>query len=88
MNVTSVSGNEKYAVLCCSNSGETCYTPQPCITFTLKRFEEAKEACEENGNRLCTEKEINSRDCCGSECEFDVKKVWLADEGGENVLIS
>jgi hypothetical protein len=86
LDVATTSGNDKNAVLCCSNSGDSCYTPQPCITFAQVRFHEAKEACQAKGDRLCSETEIKSGDCCGLLCEFDRKQVWLADEGGETFL--
>ena len=84
LKVATVSGNDKKAVLCCSNKGDVCYTPQPCLTFKKVRFHEAKEACEAKGNRLCSETEIKRGECCESgNCQFHTKQVWLADEGGK-----
>ena len=87
LNVKSVSGNNGYALLCCSNSLDSCYTPAPCATFRSMRFDDAKKECEGRGDRLCTREEIKSGDCCGSQCEFDRINVWLTDEAeGENTL--
>ena len=67
-------------MLCCSNKTISCFTPQPCITFTLVRFHEAYEACEAEDARLCTEKELKRGDCCGLKCDFDRTEVWLKDK--------
>jgi len=70
------------AVRCCSHAGDTCDTdhlPQGCQTDAT--FEHAVELCELNGERLCTQTEIEARVCCGTGCGHDNRKVWVARQG-------
>lgn len=69
------------AVRCCSHAGDTCDTdhlPEGCQTD--RTFEEAVELCELNGERLCTQTEIEARVCCGTGCGHDGRKVWVAPQ--------
>lgn len=69
------------SVRCCSYSGDACDTDHlPGGCQSGKTFGEAVEICELNGERLCTEAEIESRLCCGTGCGFDGHQVWVADQ--------
>jgi hypothetical protein len=60
--------------------GTTCdsdHLPGGCQSG--KTFFEAWQICAANGERLCTEEEINDRLCCGSGCGFDHHQVWVSD---------
>ena len=84
--VISKPGNEKHAVRCCSQSGDTCTTPDdPCNGAST--YYEAKELCEEKGLRLCSQTEMIGGVCCQTGCSFDCKYVWVEDLKGNVVLI-
>jgi len=80
--VAHLSDGRTGAVRCCSHAGDTCDTDhlvdgcQTDVTFT-----QAVELCALNGERLCTQTEIEARVCCGTGCGHDGRKVWVAPQG-------
>jgi len=70
------------SVRCCSLT-----SPATCDTDHLdggcqsdKTYDEATAICAANGERLCTEAEIQDRLCCGTGCNFDGHQVWVLHE--------
>ena len=79
-------GDEKHAVRCCSQSGDTCSTlNEPC--YEASTYYEAKDICEKKGLRLCSQTEMIGGVCCQTGCSFDCKYVWVEDLKGNVVLI-
>ena len=84
--VTTVSGNEAKSVRCCTEEGDRCYTPQPCMKL-LSSFHEAYEICLHQIDpddldarfRLCTEQEAMDH-CCKTGCNIDREQYWLQKE--------
>jgi len=78
--VVGVGDGRTASVRCCSFSGDVCdsdHLPGGCQSD--KTFAEAEEICDMNGERLCTEVEIDSRLCCGTGCSFDSHQIWVSD---------
>jgi len=66
------------SVRCCSIDGSSCdsdHLEGGCQSE--KTFSQAQEICEANGERLCTEEEIDGGICCGSGCNFDSHQIWV-----------
>jgi len=69
------------SVRCCSISGDTCdsdHLDGGCQSD--KTYVEATALCAANGERLCTEVEIDSQLCCSTGCNFDGHQVWVLHE--------
>ena len=76
--VTSKRGDEKHAVRCCNDIGDTCTNPDPCEQ--RKTYQEAKAICSKQGLRLCERNEKLSSICCRTGCKFDYTTMWIADD--------
>jgi len=77
--VVSVNADATASVRCCSMDGTTCdsdHLEGGCQSG--KSYDEAAAICAANGERLCTEVEINDRLCCGTGCNFDGHQVWVS----------
>ena len=70
------SKSDKGAVRCCSKDGQTCITPNSCMTRT---FAIAQAECSAIGRRICTADELKSNKCCRTGCGFDDKLTWHTD---------
>ena len=87
--VTSVSADEEKSVRCCSEEGDKCYSPKPCLKM-ISTYHEAYEVCLHYRDaddfdtelRLCTEEEAIAL-CCKQGCNIDREQYWLFSEGYE-----
>merc|ERR1711953_84404 len=72
--------DERHGVRCCSNGGSTCKTTFNCRSGNKLTFQEAEDYCANEGLRVCTKAEIDSRVCCGSGGGCDHFRVWTSTE--------
>ena len=57
----------------------------PC--YGASTYEEAKEICEQNELRLCSQEETIGGVCCQTGCSFDCKYIWVADSTGNHFVL-
>ena len=71
--------NVKYAVRCCSNTGNDCITPKipSCSSNRYNTYDEAVNVCEHYGRRLCKINELDK--CCTTGCNADIRLVWVSE---------
>ena len=70
--------DQRLAVRCCTAAGQCDSNPNGVCFPAAATHAEAAAACRAAGRRLCTLAELEARDCCGTGCQYDSKRLWTS----------